>query len=144
MSSIGKPKRTASELELIEDAVVDSILDASGEDLRKEIVELGENPNAVVTRIDATIRSARAVTARRRLEQAQSELARWRAGQRPTAAEREAAQQRLARLRSGQVDPDAPMMMAARKSEGLSENDEQGLIEDMAELERLERESGKE
>jgi hypothetical protein len=36
------------------------------------------------------------------------------------------------------------MMMAARKGEGLSESDEQGLIEDLAELERLERENGKE
>jgi hypothetical protein len=31
------------------------------------------------------------------------------------------------------------MMMAARKGEGLSDSDLEGLIEDMAELERLER-----
>jgi hypothetical protein len=35
-------------------------------------------------------------------------------------------------------------MMAARKGQGLSEQDIEGLVEDMAELERLERESGEE
>ena len=142
MTNIGKPK--GSELERIEDALVDSLLDASGDDLRKEIVEMGGDPDAVIARVDATIRAARAESARRRLEQAKGELAEWRAGQRPTMAEREKAQERLVRLRSGQVDPDGAMMMAARKGEGLSESDEQGLIEDIAELERLERESGKE
>lgn len=143
MTNVGKPK--GSELERIEDALVDSLLDASGEDLRREIVDLGgSTDDAVIARVDETIRSARAASARRRLEQAKSELAAWRTGQRPTRAEREAAQARLGRLRSGQVDADAPMMMAARKGEGLSESDEQGLIEDLAELERLERENGKE
>ncbi len=32
------------------------------------------------------------------------------------------------------------MMMAARKSEGLSKRDEEGLLDDLADLERLERE----
>ena len=34
------------------------------------------------------------------------------------------------------------MMLAARKGEGLSENDLESLLEDLAELERLEREKG--
>jgi hypothetical protein len=142
MTNIGKPQ--GSELERIEDALVDSLLDASGEDLRREIADLGGNADAVIARADATIRSARAASALRRLEQAKSELAAWRTGQRPTTTEREAAQVRLGRLRSAQFDPGVPTMMAARKSEGLSESDEQGLIEDLAELERLERENGKE
>jgi hypothetical protein len=142
MTNIGKPK--GSELERIEDALVDSLLDASGEDLFREIADLGGTADAVIARVDATIRSARAASALRRLEQAKSELAAWRTGQRPTTTEREAAEVRLRRLRSGQFDADAPMMMAARKGEGLSESDEQGLVEDLAELERLERENSKE
>ena len=140
MSSVGKPR--ASELERIEDAVVDSLLEATGENLRKEIVEAGGNPDGVIARVGTAIRSAQANSARRRLEQARGELSRWRAKGATTASEREAARQRLEQLRSGRVDPAAPMTMAARKGEGLSESDEQGLIEDLAELERLERENG--
>ena len=33
------------------------------------------------------------------------------------------------------------MMMAAREGEGLSDSDAEGLIDDLAELERLEREN---
>jgi hypothetical protein len=51
-------------------------------------------------------------------------------------------QTRFERLRSGNSDPDGKMMIAARKGKGLSESDLEGLIEDMAELERLEREKG--
>jgi hypothetical protein len=141
MTNTGKPK--ASELERIEDALVDSLLEASGEELRKEIADIGGNVEAVITRVEATIRSAQAVSARQRLQRARSELAEWRAGERTTAAEREAARARLERLRSGRIGQDVPMTMAARKGEGLSESDEQGLIEDMAELERLERDSSK-
>jgi hypothetical protein len=36
------------------------------------------------------------------------------------------------------------MMMAARKGEGLSESDLEGLLDDLAELERLERGEGDE
>jgi len=142
MTGIGKPK--GSELEHIEDALVDSILDAADEDMRRELADLGRSPAGVIADVDATIRSALAATARQRLQQAKSELAAWRAGQQFTTAEREAAKARLERLRSGQLDADASMMMAARKGGGLSESDEQGLIEDMAELERLERENGEE
>lgn len=140
MSSVGKPR--ASELERIEDAVVDSLLEATGEDLRKEIIEAGGDPNALIARVDAAIRSAQADSARRRLDQVRSELSDWRAKGATTASEREAALKRLEKLRSGRVDPDAPMTLAARKGEGLSESDEQALIEDLAELERLERENG--
>jgi hypothetical protein len=141
MTNIGKPKPKASELERIEDGLVDSLLEASGEELRREIIELEGSAEEVIARVDDTIRSAQATSARRRLDLARKELAEWRAGEAPTTTEREAARERLTRLRSGQGD--ASMMMAARKGQGLSESDEQGLVEDMAELERLERDSGK-
>ena len=48
----------------------------------------------------------------------------------------------MQRLRSSDSALDSKMTMAARKGEGLSERDLEGLIEDMAELERLEREEG--
>jgi uncharacterized protein (DUF58 family) len=141
MSSVGKPR--ASELQRIEDALVDSLLAVTGDDLRIEITEAGGDPVAVIARVDAAIRSAQADSGRRHLDQARGELADWRARGGATESEREAARNRLEKLRSGWIDPETPMTMAARKGEGLSESDEQGLVEDIAELERLERDTGK-
>lgn len=137
MSASGKPT-AREELERIEDALADSILESTGDELRKEIAETGGNPDELIAGVDSAFASARAACARQRLEAARSELGTWRGGTKAMSPlEREAAQARLERVRSG--DAGAGMMMAARKGEGLSESDLEGLIEDMAELERLER-----
>lgn len=140
MTGPGKP--TASEeRQRIEDALVDSILNAAGEDVREEIAASGGNPEALISRVDAAIEAARGKAARARLERARAELSAWQAKSGPvTASERDTARTRFERLRSGGPDPEAKMMMAARKGEGLSDSDAEGLIDDMAELERLERE----
>jgi hypothetical protein len=140
MTTPGKPK-ASEELERIEDALVESILDAAGEDLRKEIGASGDDPEAVVAAVDAAIASARVQSAQARLERARAELSAWRSKSGPSSVlERKAARARFERLRSGNFDPDSKMMMAARKGEGLSDSDLDGVIEDIAELERLERE----
>jgi hypothetical protein len=139
MTAPGKPK-ASEELERIEDALVESLLDATGEDVRKEIAAAGGDPDALIAAVDAAIASARTKSAQVRLERARAELSAWRSKSGPVSApERNAAQARFERLRTGKVDPDSKMMMAARKGEGLSDSDLEGLIEDMAELERLER-----
>jgi hypothetical protein len=140
MTTPGKPK-ASEELERIEDALVESLLDAAGEDVRKEIVSSGGDPEAVVAAVDATITSARTKSAQARLDQARAELSAWRSKSGPASVlERNAALARFERLRSGNFDPDSKMMMAARKGEELSDSDLDGVIEDIAELERLERE----
>jgi hypothetical protein len=136
----GKP-RASEELERIEDALVESLLDAAGEDVRKEIAASSGDPDAVVASVDAAITSARTESAQARLERVRAELSAWRSKSGPASIlERKAARERFERLRSGNFDPDSKMMMAARKGEGLSDSDLDGVIEDMAELERLERE----
>jgi hypothetical protein len=143
MSTPRKP--TASEeLERIEDNLVESFLTMSGEELRKEIVASGSDPDALIAGIDSAFASARAATASARLERARSELAAWRGKSTVSPLEREAARTRLTSLQSGGSDPGGGFMMAARKGQGLSDGDIEGLVEDMAELERLERESGEE
>jgi hypothetical protein len=137
--SPGKPT-VSEERQRIEDALVQSILDAGGEDMREEIAAAGGDPDALVARVDAAIAAARGSAGRARLERARAELSAWQSKSGPASApEREAARKRFERLRSGKADPDTKMMMAARKGEGLSDSDLEGLIEDMAELERLER-----
>jgi hypothetical protein len=134
-------KTTAGEeLERIEDALVESLLNAAGVDVRKEIAASGGNPDALVAAVDAAIASARSQSARERLGRARTELSAWQTKSGPVSGpERAAAQTRFERLRSGKADPEAKLMMAARKAEGLSDSDLEGLIEAMVELERLER-----
>lgn len=47
------------ELERIEDALAESLLDAAGEDVRKEIAASGGDPDALIRTVDAAIASAR-------------------------------------------------------------------------------------
>ena len=140
MSTARKP--TASEeLERIEDALVETLLSASGEELREELTAAGSDPEACVAEVEAAIASARQECWQRRLEGARAALAAWRAKSgRIDETERARARTQLERLRAGDRGLDAKLMMAARKGEGLSERDLEGLLEDMAELERLERE----
>ncbi len=144
MSTSRKP--TASEeLEHIEDALVENLLGTTGQELREEIAAAGSDPDACIGEIETAITSARAESSRRHLESARAALSAWRAKSGSIGdVEREGAKARLQRLRSGDSELDSKMMMAARKGEGLSERDLEGLIEDMAELERLEREDGDE
>lgn len=144
MSTPRKPT-AREELERIEDALVETLLSASEGDLREELTAAGSDPDACIAEIEATIASAREESSQRRLEGARAALAAWRAKSgRIDEAEREGARARLERLRATDRELDAKMMMAARKGEGLSERDLEGLLEDMAELERLEREDGDE
>jgi hypothetical protein len=140
MSTPRKPT-AGEELERIEDALVETLLSASGEELRGELTAAGNDPEACVAEVEAAIASARKESWQRRLESARAALAVWRAKSgRIDETERERARTRLERLRAGDRELDAKLMMAARKGEGLSERDLESLLEDMAELERLERE----
>ena len=138
MSGSDKP-RPSDELERIEDALVESLLDAAGEDVRKEVAASGSDPDALIAKVDEAIASARSHSARERLERARAELSAWRTKSGPSPLEREAARTRFERLRSGDFDPDAKMTMAARKGEGLSDSDVEGVVDDLAELDKLER-----
>jgi hypothetical protein len=78
---------------------VKSLLDAAGEDVRKEITASGRDPEALVSVVDAAIVSARAESARAKLERARAELSAWRTKSGPASPlEREAARTRFERL----------------------------------------------
>ena len=144
MTTHRKPT-ACEELERIEKALVESLLNANEHDLREELTAAGKDPDSCVADIDATIARARAECARSRMETARAELAAWRGqGMKPGKIDLEEARARLQRLRSSDAGLDSKMMMAARKGEGLSENDLEGLLDDLAELERLERGEGNE
>jgi hypothetical protein len=135
-------KRTAYiDLEAIEDAFVQSILDADGHTLREEFGAAGLDPDHLISEIGSTIECAKGLCAKQRLETAKTELVAFRSRDRGlTSTEREAAHRQFERARSGDKGFASKLMMAARKGEGLSDNDLNSVIDDFGELNRLENE----
>jgi hypothetical protein len=139
-------RKTPNEQELrqIEDALIDSILDASPEDLRAELMEAGEDPDAYIALADNVAKDVRERCARDKLEQAKAAAAAFRAKEEPSVVpfDRSRGKAQLEAMRA--KSPAASMMLAARKGEGLSDNDEEALLEALAELEQIEGEDGQE
>jgi hypothetical protein len=127
------------ELERIEDALVDSILNAPGDQLREELAAAGLDPDSCIVAVEETIAAAKAECARKRLEETRAEIAAWRKrGPKASAAALDVARVKFDRLRSGDQDLKQRIVLAARKGEGLSDSDMQALLEDLATLDELE------
>jgi hypothetical protein len=135
-------KRTAhSELNAIEDAFIQSILDANSESLREELASLGLDPDHLISEIASTIECAKSLCAKQRLQKAKTELASFRSRkQELTSMEREAGRGRFERARSGDKEFASKLLIAARKGEGLSDSDLESVVGDLAELQHLENE----
>jgi hypothetical protein len=131
------------EFERFEDALVDSILATSGTDLRDELRAAGEDPDAVIRSVDALLASAKHAWAAQRLRDAQENVRSFRAGSRRlTPAERAVAQARLDAARAGDRTLSSKTLLAARNGQCATERDIESLLDDLAELERLEQEGG--
>lgn len=138
MSTSKKPT-AREELERIEEALVEGILNASGDALRAELAAAGLDPESCIGEVDATITSAKAEGARKRMSQARAELATWRkGGTKADISALDAARAKFERLRSGDRELSQKMMLAARKGEGFSDSDMKALLEGLAALEELE------
>ena len=136
---------TREQLDRIEEALVETILAASEAELREDMKARGEDPDKCLARIEEIIAGAKAACAKRRFERAKSELKDWRSGQdKVVDIDRAAARVRFEKIRSRDAELASRMMMAARNGEGLSDRDMEGLLEDLAKLERLEGEDGSE
>ena len=89
--------------------------------------------------MDAINASAKVAGAKMRLERARDAVKV--AKSQPTvvsSAERESVRAKLHDMRAGKGSNASGLMMAARKGDGLSESDEEGAVDDMAQLEALE------
>lgn len=135
-------KRTyREELEKLDDAIDESILAASSDELREELAALGLDPDAVVAEMDTVTERARIAGAKRGLEQAKRAVLAFKARPADVSTEdRDAVRRKLGEMRAGDGAKASDMMMAARKSKGLSDSDEQGILDDLARLARLEAE----
>jgi hypothetical protein len=131
------------ELLRIEDAIVRSIVEASEADLREDLAVAGEDPAKCLAEFDAVVVRAKAAAAKQCLERAKAQAAAWRSGKNKVVPfDREAVRARFESIRACDPELASKMMMAARKGEGVSDRDMEGLLEDLAELDRLEHEEG--
>jgi hypothetical protein len=139
MAVMTKKITATEELRRIGEAFDDSILAASPEELREELAAQGLDVDKVVAEMDAINASAKLAGAKMRLERAREEVKAVKS--QPTvvsSAERESARAKLHNMRAGKGGNASGLMMAARKGDGLSESDEEGAVDDMAQLEALE------
>lgn len=134
-------KLVSSPAALLEDAILDDILGMSVEEAAEELREVGSSSAAALSRVKAAIDAATSDCTRRRMDEAKAGVAAFRSQVSGAVSldKRRAQVRRLAEMISRNPSV-AGMTMAARKSEGLSDRDEEGLLEDLADLERLEQE----
>ena len=135
-------KKTTSrdELRRIDDAIEESILNASSADLRDELAAQGDDAAKVISDIGAIVERAKANAAKMRFDQAKRELTSFKEKSNVTTFDREAARVRLGTMKSAGPGNAPEMMMAARKGKGLSKSDEDGVLDDLAQLQSLEAE----
>ncbi|QOZ66381.1 MULTISPECIES: hypothetical protein [Bradyrhizobium] len=138
-------KRTSQdELRKLDDAIDESILAASSEELREELAAMGIDPASVVSEMDAVTAHAKSVAAKKSLEQARQAVLAFKAQSAKSFPEdRDASRRKLEAMRAGELTG-AFDMMAARKAKGLSDSDEQGMLDDLAQLAALEAEDPQE
>lgn len=123
-------------LSKISAALDDSILDASEKDLREEISELGGDFDHAVARARSSIERAKVTAAKATFERAKIEAKAHREGG-SRSLDLAKARERLRQSRLGAMDT----MIAARKGGKLSDSDEDGLVDDLAQLQALDDET---
>ena len=128
-------------LSKLDQAIDDSILEASEADLREDFKEVGEDFDKAVARAGRALEQAKARAARMRFKRAQDESKTYREQENVKSFDLAKARRRLDGIRSGEVEN---AMMAARKGGKLSQRDEENLLKDLAQLEALENDDKEE
>jgi hypothetical protein len=133
------------QLRLINDALDEDILNMSSAQLREELASEGMDEATVIAEMDAILVEAKKTCAKLRLEEAKAAVtARNAQTNNVSLIERARVKGKLNAMRSGAGENVAGMMMAARKGKELSEQDEEGTLDDLAQLEALESEGDEE
>jgi hypothetical protein len=134
-----KKPLASQELRQITDAIDESILDASPDQLREELADEGLNEAKVVAEMDAILADAKKFSGKLRLEQAKEAVAAYKSqGSIVSPLDRDRVRKKREAMRSGAGENAAGMMMAARKGNKLSDSDEAGALDDLIQLEALE------
>jgi len=118
------------------DAFVEDVLNASDEDILAEVREDHPDPAAAAAQARGLFEKAAAAAGKGRLAAAQAALAQQRGPANVAQLDPADARRRLQRILTRDPEMAHRLTLAARKDQGqgLSDNDVQGLLEDMAEL----------
>jgi hypothetical protein len=127
------------ELRDLGDAIDESILGTSDSEVSEELASLGIDPEKVAAEMDVIAQEARRLAGRSRLTRAKDAVSAFRNNP-PNAsrANRAALRSRLQSMRSAKPGENDGLMMAARKGNKMSPSDEEGVLDDLAQLEALE------
>jgi hypothetical protein len=134
-----KKPRGPSIAENLDRAFVDNILAMSEEQLNEELSELGVDPAGASGRAKAALARAVALQSKAALTRAKEGLASFKANQDGFRAvqDRAALVLRLQKMKLQRSESADDMMLAARKGAGLSDQDIDGILEDLQDLEKL-------
>lgn len=134
-------RKSIDELRDLGDALDESILAASDTEVSEELAALGVDPGKVAAEMDAITEEAKRLAGKSRLARAKDAVNAFRSNSPNTASgDRTALRFRLQTMRSGRSTANDDLMMAARKGNDVSVNDEEGALDDLAQLEALESE----
>lgn len=129
------------QLQRLEDALVEAILASSESELHEDIEARGDDPAKRLASVNEVIGRAKTAGAKKRFERIKSELAAWRTSQPHVVPfDRQVMHERLEKIMGRDPQFAAKVSMAARKGKGLPSSDVEGILEDLAKLERLESE----
>jgi hypothetical protein len=134
-------RKSIDELRDLGDAIDKSILGAPDAEVSEELASQGIDPKKVAAEMDAIAQEAKRLAVKSRLTRAKDAVSAFRSSP-PNASqgERTALRSRLQRMRSGRPGENDGLMIAARKGKEMSQSDEEGALDDLAQLEALESE----
>lgn len=132
-------RKSTEELRDLSNVIDDSILGASDAEVSEELASLGIDPEKVAAEMGAIAQEAKRLAGKSRIARAKDAVSTFRSNQ-PKAPQddRTALRSRLQRMRSGRPGGNNGLMMAARKGKDMSASDEEGALDDLAQLEALE------
>ena len=134
-------RKSTDELRDLSDEIDDSILGASDAEVSEELASLGIDPEKVAGEMGAIAQEAKRLAGKSRLARAKDDVSTFRSNPPNTPqGDRTALRSRLQRMRSGRSGGNDGLMMAARKGKDMSASDEEGALDDLAQLEALESE----
>jgi len=134
-------RKSIDELRDLGDAIDESILGASDAEISEELASLGIDPEKVAAEMDAIAQEVKRMAGKSRLSNAKDAVSTFRSNRPNTShADRSALRSKFQRMRSGRPGENDGMMIAARKGKQLSANDEEGALDDLAQLQALESE----
>ncbi|SHI13659.1 hypothetical protein [Bradyrhizobium erythrophlei] len=135
---MSKKPSNADRLSKIDQAIDESIIHASEKDLREDFAEQGHDFDKAVALVGSTIERAKVTAAKIKFERAKREMKAFRDQRNVRSLDLARARSRFDSMKTGNA---TDTMMAARKGGNLSESDEDGVVDDIAQLEALENEA---